>query len=84
MVKSSPPYSTLAHIPEGFYTRGQVAQQIGKSKDTIRRWHESGRFVTQHSIVKGKTRIWLYSATDVASLKELARTVRPGRKTNVD
>lgn len=79
MVKGKP-YGLMNHIPEGMLTRGQAAEAIGKSKDTLRRWHDQGRFVTKHSITLGTRKVWLYDEVDLAQLKELSRTVRPGRK----
>lgn len=83
MVKGKP-YGLMNHIPEGYLTRGQVALEIGKSKDTIKRWHISGRFVATHTVRRGKHTVFLYDQDDLKVLKQLARTVRPGRQTHGD
>lgn len=78
MVRQTKPYGLMNHIPEGYMTRGQAAAVIGKSKDTLRRWHETGRFITRHKVKRGERYVWLYDADDLEALKTLVRTTRPG------
>lgn len=70
----------MGKLPDGMYTRAQAARLVGRSKDTIRRWHETGIFVPSHSHEYGKQRVWLYTDEDLAVMRRLAQEIRPGRK----
>lgn len=67
-------------VPDGFYTRDMVAQIVGRSRDTIRRWtSEGGKFEPRYNMKVGKLKVWLFDDEDVEVLKGMAKTVRPGR-----
>lgn len=70
----------MQQLPEGMYTRGQVATKIGKSRDTIRRWHENGTYRSTHQQKFGAVSVWLYTDEDVQAMKQIARRITPGRK----
>ncbi|AKL88350.1 MerR-like transcriptional regulator [Gordonia phage GMA6] len=74
----------MSQIPEGWFTRSQVAARIGKSVDTIRRWHASGIYKSTRQEQFGSVNVWLYSEEDVAAMKHIARTIRPGRVAKED
>lgn len=74
----------MARIPEGWYTRSQVAVKIGKSVDTIRRWHSNGTYPSTRREKFGEVEVWLYSEEDVTAMKKIARTITPGRKPKED
>lgn len=73
------PRGIVLLTPDGYYTREQAAQQIGRSRDTLRRWQKMGRFVPTQYMNVGKLKVWLYSEADIATLKDIAATVREGR-----
>lgn len=70
----------MSNIPDGMYTRGQVADKIGRTRDTIKRWHDSGTYKATHWHQSGKTTVWLYTDEDVAAMKQIARTIKSGPK----
>lgn len=74
-----PPSGIMASIPEGMFTRSQVADLIGRSKDTIRRWHDTGLYESTHPKKFGEMTVWLYTEEDVENLRKVARETRPGR-----
>lgn len=67
-------------IKPNCYTTAEAAALVGKSHDTLRRWRRDGRCVPSDSLRLGETTMWLYTQDDIKVLKQLARTVRPGRK----
>lgn len=74
----------MQHIPDGMYTRAQVAAKIGRSRDTIRRWHDDGIYVATHSQKFGERHVWLYDENDIAEMKRIARSIKPGQKPRTD
>lgn len=74
------PYGFMQQLPEGMYTRAQVAEKIGKSRDTVRRWHENGTYKATHQETFGDVTVWLYTEDDVRAMKQIARHLTPGRK----
>lgn len=67
-------------VPDGYYTRDQVAKKIGRSRDTLRRWMKSGKFVPRYTMTVGKLKIWLFDDDDVKVLSDLVITTRRGRR----
>lgn len=72
------PRGFMSNLPEGTYTRTQVARLIGKSRDTIRRWHKDGRLVPSREEPFGTRHVYLYTEDDLIHAHRLAREVRPG------
>lgn len=72
------PSGIMSSIPEGNYTRAQVAAMVGRTRDTIIRWHNSGVFVPSHSKQYGKSKVWLYTDSDVEALRKIAKDMRTG------
>lgn len=69
-------------VPDGFYTRPQVAELVGRSVDTIRRWHKEGRYVATHFMSAGSIKVWLYNDDDIKALREVAEVTKAGRPAN--
>lgn len=67
-------------IPDGYFTRAQVAVEIGKSVDTVRRWHHDRIYRAKKSKKFGTTKVWLYTQADIDAMKAIAKTLRPGAK----
>lgn len=67
------------NIPEGTYTRQQVAEKIGRSHDTIRRWHKTGVFEPHEYLNFGSNKVWLYTEEDIQAMRRIAREQGPGR-----
>lgn len=65
-------------IPRGWYKRQDAADQVGKSKDTIRRWHREGIYEPSGYMRIGKLTVWLYNERDIAAMKIIAETIKPG------
>jgi DNA-binding transcriptional MerR regulator len=66
--------------PEGMHVRTDAARLIGRSPDTLKRWHQQGIAIPSECMQAGKLRVWLYTAEDIEHLKEIAASQRPGRK----
>jgi hypothetical protein len=66
------------HVPEGMLSRREAGLLIGKSYDTIRRWHESGIYKSTNFAQMGKNLVHLYDPADIKAMKKLARTIKPG------
>lgn len=67
-------------IPDGYYSRGQAAAMIGKSRDTLKIWARHKVFVPRYFMNMGRVPFSLYSEEDIKQLKQIAATRRPGRK----
>lgn len=50
------------------YTTGEAARRVGRSIDTLRRWHADGKLVPSHITSDGQR---LYSPADIAHGREL-------------
>lgn len=74
------PRGIMASIPEGMHTRAQVADLLGLSKDTIRRWQASGLYVPKHHKMYGENKVWLYTDEDITEMRKVARSTRTGKK----
>jgi hypothetical protein len=70
----------LAGKPDGWFTRAEAARKIGRSKDTVTRWHKNGNYEATNFYMAGKTPVWIYSADDITKMKELAKTIKSGPK----
>lgn len=62
------------------YTRRQAAQIIGKDLDTLKRWKREGTFVPQEQRKFGSLNVDLYSEEDITALRQIAKTIKPGRR----
>lgn len=62
-------------VPVGFYTRGQLADLVGVSKDTVKRWADLGVLVPnpKNAMAWGTLTVSLYSREDLAKAQTLAR-----------
>jgi hypothetical protein len=63
-----------------FYTQRDVAEIIGRSKETVIRWRRMGLLKPTHSIQRGSLKIWLYDEKALNRAKKLARTLHTGPK----
>lgn len=79
---SSPQVALLRRDYPGLLLEGDVADIIGRSHSTIRRWRRENRIVPTHYVDQGATRIWLYTEENVQRVREIASEIRPGRKKN--
>lgn len=61
----------LAVVPDGWYTRKQVAERVGRSIDVIRDLHNQGIVVASGQMQAGQLKVWLYSEEDLASVREV-------------
>lgn len=60
------------------FTTAEVAEQVGVSLDTIRRWRIAG-YVRTKQVVFGKTTVYLFDAPGVQRCKELKLSMHAGR-----
>jgi hypothetical protein len=79
MTATNQHHGVLAVIPDGLFTRAQVAEMVGRSYDTIRRWHYEGRCTPSHSQDMGGVTVWLYDTNDVRDLVDTVNTMKMGR-----
>jgi DNA-binding transcriptional MerR regulator len=68
-----------AKAPEHAYTRTTAAKLVKRSPDTLKRWHKQGICVPSTNMKAGKLTVWLYTEDDLLTLRELAKTQKPGR-----
>lgn len=68
--------------PANMHTRVAAAYLVGRSVDTLKRWHKKGLAVPSQSMQAGKLRVWLYTDEDLLKLRDVAKYQRPGRKPN--
>ena len=66
--------------PDNMHTRVAAAYLVGRSVDTLKRWHKQGLVVPSESMQAGKLRVWLYTDDDMMKLRDIAKRQRPGRK----
>lgn len=65
-----------------YYTTKQVADLVGRSPDTIRRWARIQR--PSHKMELGDhSFVWLYTEQDVSRLQKFASEQKPGRKKKI-
>lgn len=64
------------------YTVKEAAALVGRSPDTLVRWRRSGRFVPSDRQQIGRLLIWLYTDEDIEEMKQLAKELRPGRRSD--
>jgi hypothetical protein len=60
-------------IPPGYYTTKQVADDIGRSKDTVQRWREAGLLPYELMDTDGPT-VYLFDNDALALARRLATT----------
>lgn len=67
-------------VPEGWYTRKQAADLVGRDRDTIKEWQKNGTYPPSGYMEAGKIIVWLYSEEDIEAMRKIALHKRPGRK----
>jgi DNA-binding transcriptional MerR regulator len=75
--------SISSTVPDGWYTCSGAARKVGRSADTLRRWHREGWCRPSGWKMNGDLKVWLYSEEDIAEMRKLIKTARPGRKRKV-
>lgn len=64
----------------GLINEGQLADLLGKSKDTLRYWRRKG-YITPHGKVRhGKIVIYLYRQEMIPEYQTMAEAMKPGPK----
>jgi hypothetical protein len=69
-------------VPEGWHLVGEAASLIGRSKDTLKRWHAEEVLIPSGTMDYGQLEVPLYSEDDIKEGRRIARTMKPGRKPN--
>jgi DNA-binding transcriptional MerR regulator len=67
-------------VPDGWYLTSDAARMVGKHPDTLRRWRKEGIFIPSGEMKAGALTTNLYSEEDIAKMKKLVATLRPGKK----
>ena len=80
VVVSSPATRKLHRQFPDHSTAAEVAEQCGRSKETIIRWRKSGLVVPSAFTMSGKVKVWLYSPDDVRRAIEASDNIVSGRK----
>lgn len=65
--------------PDGWYTLSQASDLVGRSRETIKRWHSSGTYRATNQMRVGKLRVWVYSDEDIQNMREVAESMQFGR-----
>lgn len=60
------------HIPDGYLTTKQIAEAIGRSKDTVERWRDSG-FLEYEVMDHGQTTVYIYKQDQLLVARQLSR-----------
>jgi hypothetical protein len=73
----------FAHVARsrGVYTGAQVAKIVKRSPETIARWRKRG-LIGGEKVLFGDVEIFVYSETNLLKIKQLAFSMKPGRKKN--
>lgn len=66
--------------PNDWLTRSKASKRVGRSIDTLKRWHKLGLCVPSGKMQVGKLDVWLYSEADIEKLIHLTHTQKVGRK----
>lgn len=66
--------------PDNWLTRAQMAKRIGRSKDTLKRWHNDGIYKATGIMKAGEINVWMYSVDDIDKLIDIASKLKRGRK----
>jgi hypothetical protein len=72
--------NVLNKVPKDEFTRRQAAQMVGRSLDTLRRWHADGTYKATHWRKIGQRKMWLYTEDDIARMRMIAAGQKPGPK----
>ena len=64
------------------FTTSEAARLVGRSEDTLIRWRKAGVFVPDESnrVRYGSLLVWLYTESDIEDMKQISKTLKPGRK----
>lgn len=62
------------------FTTTEAARLVGRSEDTLVRWRKDEVYVPKEKRSFGNVDVWLYTEDDILAMKEIGKTLRPGRK----
>lgn len=62
------------------WTASQAAREVGRDLDTIKRWKRTGVYRPSECRKFGSLEVDLYTTEDIAAMKAIARSMKPGRK----
>jgi hypothetical protein len=65
-----------------YYTTTEIASIIGRSKATVERWRKDHKLEPASYAKAGSTTVWLYDEANLAYARELAKNLKPGRKSH--
>jgi excisionase family DNA binding protein len=60
------------------YTTGEVAKQIGVSRQTLQAWIAGGKIKAPESIKMGRVTLRLWTKADVEHVRKFKGTLKPG------
>lgn len=69
-----------ATVPDGWHTMAKAARLVGRSRDTLRRWKDDDIFIPSGYMQSGQLQVALYSDADIEAMKELSKTLHPGKR----
>jgi len=79
-MKSSPQIELLRREHPNLMTERDVAEKVGRSHSTIKRWRNRGLLTPTFYRDLGSIRVWLYNNDDLAQATQLAAEIKRGRK----
>lgn len=59
------------HVPDGKYTMKQVADRVGVSRDTVKRWYAEGYLPNAGTMPFGKLKVVLFDASGIKRAQQL-------------
>jgi hypothetical protein len=59
-------------IPDGYLTTKEIAEAVGRSKDTVERWRDSG-FLVYEVLDQGHTTVYIYKRDQLDVARQLSR-----------
>lgn len=62
------------------YTVSEAAKAVGRSEDTLVRWRKNGTYMPSERRVFGSIGVWLYTEQDIVRMKQIKKSIKPGRK----
>jgi len=62
------------------YTINQAARLVGRHPDTLRRWSRLGILTASDEVAFGGISVPVYTDDDIQDMRNLRKTLKPGRK----
>ena len=71
-------------VPDGYYTRQEVANYLEISLFTLIKWHRNNVFIPTHQMQVGQIKVWLFTDEDIQELARIRDSRHPGPKAKTE